>query len=153
MDCIRKIRQTFKDMFTSACKPHNDIAILSASYVLFGCNAYMAILSKSLSCCTKYTPQYFVFFGPIHIWLFVLIIRHGYRELREVFWDWKSEEAQEIRSQKSEDASKNTSSEADESSEGAESTNGGKSKRRNHRGGAKAKKVKGKGGEAGATHR
>ncbi|KAF7852962.1 hypothetical protein EAF04_010839 [Stromatinia cepivora] len=140
-------------MFTSQRKPHTYIALTRASFILFGCNAYMAILGKALYCCTKYTPQYFVFLGPVLIWLFVLITRHGYRELKEVLWDWKSEEAQGIRSQKLCDASKKTSLEADESSEGTESANGGKSKRRNHRGGAKAKKAKGRGEEAKATHR
>ncbi|APA09309.1 predicted protein [Sclerotinia sclerotiorum 1980 UF-70] len=112
----------------------------------------MAISVKSLSCCIKYKPQYFLLFSPVHIWLFVLIIRHEYMELKEVHLDWKREEAQEIRSQKLRDASKETASEDDESSEGTESSNGGKSKRRNHRGGLKVRKLRGRGEEGRATH-
>ncbi|CAD6442317.1 9d5e7f9d-ba6c-4a9c-b27a-359298954e7f-CDS [Sclerotinia trifoliorum] len=152
MNCIRKIKQTCKDRVTSQFKSHTYLALSRTSYIVLGCSAWMAISIRSLSCCIKYEPQYFLLFSPAHIWAFVLIIRHEYKELEEVHLDWEREEAQEIRSQKLRDASKKSESEADKLSDGSGSSNGGKSKRRNHRGGVKAKKIRGRSEEASATY-
>lgn len=145
-------RETYTNMLTSQIKPHTVTAVRDAGFHLVGCGAYIAIIYKSLSCCTKYTPQFTILIGPIVLWPFILILRHGFRELKEVIRDWKSEEAQEARIKKLNEVVKQGTTEAEETDGKQKCVNGEKTKRKNHRGGAKAKKAKGKGeGSSGAS--
>ncbi|KAB8304133.1 hypothetical protein EYC80_003553 [Monilinia laxa] len=162
MNSTRKMEELWRNMSLSPLEPHTMIAIRETAINLVRYCANTALICKSLSCCTRYTPQHLPYIGPVVIGVFIYIIYTVYSQGRKIFEAWNAEKDRMVKvnklgflvkkakkakvlTKKGAQKIKKKNQQAESVDDDVASGNGGKWKRKNHRGGVKAKKAKGKG--------
>lgn len=131
------------------------ITVRDIAINFIGCCVNTALVCKSFSCCTKYTPQHFSYICPLIVGAFIYTIHAFYGEGRQILEDWHTEEDHMIRIKKlrflvrkAKIQAKQVNQRVEKKNRHARSVNddvesGGNRTRRNHRGGVNIKNAKG----------